>query len=96
MIQSGARLAQIGAGLTAAERLRQAAGLVGPATAAALLVAWSGLASASAATHLLAERSASQGGGGRTSISQRRPAQADYSLIPLAVFIITSGVLDDS
>lgn len=56
MIQSGARLAQIGAGLTAAERLRQAAGLVGPATAAALLVAWSGLASATAAEHLMTER----------------------------------------
>lgn len=59
-IQAGARLVQISSSGTAAQRLRQAAGLVGPATAAALLVAWSGLASASAATHLLAEAAAAR------------------------------------
>lgn len=55
-IQAGARLAQIGTGTTAAERLRQAVGSSGVATAAALLVAWSGLASATAAEHLMTER----------------------------------------
>lgn len=55
-IQAGARLVQISSAGTAAQRLRQAAGLVGPATAAALLAAWSGLASATAAEHLMRER----------------------------------------
>lgn len=55
-IQAGTRLAQISTSGSAAQRLRQAAGVAGTATAAALLVAWSGLASATAAEHLMTER----------------------------------------
>ena len=90
-IQAGARLAQIGTGTTAAERLRQAVGSSGVATAAALLVAWSGLPSASAATHLLQERVVVAqpgwlGGGGsrQTDDDVRRAVEAKREAIERA------------
>lgn len=73
-IQAGTRLAQISTSGSAAQRLRQAAGVAGTATAAALLVAWSGLASATAAEHLLHERVVAQpGGGGLFAAPAKRP-----------------------